>query len=911
MNFLATPWQGLLATLALEIAGLVLTIFGLQHLCRSAVTRRLLWQVALLSCAVLLGCELTGASRAMIGSLQRKLAAPLPVAAPSPAPPAAAKSFSTVIVRELDAPTTIELPPEPAVQPVWWPGMLWLLLSSALLLRAGLTRGAVALAHRRHRQSCEGDLRARVQALARRMGLRRTVRLVQTDKVMGPMAFGVLRPTVCLPANFSRDFTPAQQDVMLAHELAHLAAHDPAWHALADAVTAALWWHPLVWWAQRELRAASEAAADEASLLIENGPDTLAECLVALGGRLMRARTPGWLGIEGGGFRSGLGRRVERLLKLSGRDWRPMGHVSRWLAKTVGPAALVTTVIACAAWTQPRAAIAPDWKQSWKESVAGRALVALAEPAEDGGAPPLPAGHRAADRKQTLTKLEKSWASRLARTHGTNLSAWQQTTLDKLRRIKLDSLEFENIPLLEVIKTLSTEARQRDPEGKGINFVLSSPTTDFDPDTGSIAPAQSADFAATRVKIQPPLKGLSLADALEVIAKAAARPIKYSVEDVAVVISPKEKETPALHTRVFKLDAETFRRGFLKPSLEGAKANTSEVSRDGIGVREANGNTGRMMATTAPVGLDRERLAAAGVDLAPPKAMFYNDRLNSLMVRATAEDLENIERLIQTATNSTPQLSIKIKWVEVTEPADQPTGFDWNLGGALLTNLTSSATNSATNTIIASQVRILQPEQFRQVFRALEQRNGVDLMSAPEVITLSGRQAQIKVVDIRHVVTGLDTNRFETNETEVSIAPVTEKFECGPVTDVVPYVRADGKGIDLSVVCSLREFLGYDQTKPEKIRVTRANGQTATGLKPVPLFRHRQLTCKAVVWDGQTMVLSGSPIEATREVRKSGMKVTEPVRKQLVVFITPVLLDGDGNRLHAESETPPGVPPQK
>ena len=106
---------------------------------------------------------------------------------------------------------------------------------------------------------------------------------------------------------FTRRFTNEQQDAMLAHELAHLAAHDPLWHALADLVTAMLWWHPLAWLAKQQLRSASEAAADEASLVVENGPNVLAECLVELGGRLTRTHSLGWLGMADGDFRSGLG----------------------------------------------------------------------------------------------------------------------------------------------------------------------------------------------------------------------------------------------------------------------------------------------------------------------------------------------------------------------------------------------------------------------------------------------------------------------------------------------------------------------------------------------------------------------------------------------------------------------------
>src|SRR5205823_5993694 len=134
--------------------------------------------------------------------------------------------------------------------------------------------------------------------------------------------FGIFRPTISLPKDFCKQFTAEQREAMLIHELAHLAARDPLWYLLAEIVTGLLWWHPLVWWSRWQFHTASEAAADEASMLLKNGPAALAECLVELAKHLVLPRSSGWLGIEGNGFRSGLGRRVSRLFELSGRSWR-------------------------------------------------------------------------------------------------------------------------------------------------------------------------------------------------------------------------------------------------------------------------------------------------------------------------------------------------------------------------------------------------------------------------------------------------------------------------------------------------------------------------------------------------------------------------------------------------------------
>ena len=136
----------------------------------------------------------------------------------------------------------------------------------------------------------------------------RTIRTGVAEGLPGPVAFGILRPTILVPADFARRFSRSQQEVILAHELAHLAGSDPAWLLFGELIVALLWWHPLVHLARRRLLAASEQAADEASLLVPDGPDVLAECLVKLGRRLTGKARLGWVAAEGTGLRSGLAR---------------------------------------------------------------------------------------------------------------------------------------------------------------------------------------------------------------------------------------------------------------------------------------------------------------------------------------------------------------------------------------------------------------------------------------------------------------------------------------------------------------------------------------------------------------------------------------------------------------------------
>ncbi|HEU0009942.1 MAG TPA: M56 family metallopeptidase, partial [Verrucomicrobiae bacterium] len=313
------PWTRLFASLALEVILVFALTALLARLVRSASGQRMVWRMSFVALGALVMAECSGVGHSLLQQLRAS-------------PPASVQQRTFVVTTSVPddtfpisarMPTTANVPVAPAANS---PEKLFSSLARRLpfLALAGLiwfgarrSFGALRLIRLGRRTPLDsGDLAARVQALGRRLGIRRHVRVKSISGRSSPIAFGIFRPTVGVPMDFSVRFTAAQQDAMLAHELAHIAAFDAVWMLLADLVTALLWWHPGAWWARRHLRAASETAADEASLLLDDGPATLAECLVTLGDLLTRSPDPGGLGMAGFRFRSGLGRRVERLLHL-------------------------------------------------------------------------------------------------------------------------------------------------------------------------------------------------------------------------------------------------------------------------------------------------------------------------------------------------------------------------------------------------------------------------------------------------------------------------------------------------------------------------------------------------------------------------------------------------------------------
>lgn len=98
------------------------------------------------------------------------------------------------------------------------------------------------------------------------LGLRCNPVLAVSDLTDVPMLFGLFRPTVVLPSAIVTDLVPDACRMILAHELAHVKRHDLSWSFLTGLALVPFFFHPLVWWAHRELRIVQEICCDEQAI---------------------------------------------------------------------------------------------------------------------------------------------------------------------------------------------------------------------------------------------------------------------------------------------------------------------------------------------------------------------------------------------------------------------------------------------------------------------------------------------------------------------------------------------------------------------------------------------------------------------------------------------------------------------
>ena len=637
-------WAEFFIVLAAEAALLVLGAAIIQRFTNSATWRRTIWQACFVGLAVLLACELFGARVATKEMFRREPPRPSQPSSPAPTPQVAPRITPAFDSTRLVLATPIQNPkPEIKNEWEWWPGVVWLggVLFLAIL---GLARRLLLLAFRRRcTLTTTPGVLAQIESLARQLGIKRRVRVVTSGRLVSPIAFGALRPTICVPTNFTEVFSAPEQEAVLLHELAHVAARDSIWQWVADAVLALFWWHPLVWWAQRELRNTTEAAADETSALLANGPKVLAECLVNLGTRFTDNAGFKALGIHGVRFRSGLGRRVQRLFNLANKDSTQLARPAAWRSRVTqfcAPTICVAAIVTCGAWASKG-----ENMKTWKQSLAGLAAVSLLQTLQaDPGTKPNDAVTVAANKPAQPPKSDKTSLPTLSEMNATSKNT--QLMRSRLEKIVFEQVTYDGLPLGEVVRTLIEESRHRDPEKRGVNFIFGKPrfhfTATIDPATGLPVPnvAEPVDLTSTTIRIVPPINNIRLIDLLEIIKRVADRPIEYTIHEYGVVFAeaPLPGASVILPTvptiaKVFKVDANTFFSGIKRTFGIEIRAQSADDIRIGLA----------------------QFLATLGVDIqAPNRAVFYNDLNGTLLVRASEEEIPLIDAAMETLGATSP-----------------------------------------------------------------------------------------------------------------------------------------------------------------------------------------------------------------------------------------------------------------
>lgn len=558
----------------------------------------------------------------------------------------------------------------------------------------------------------------------------------------------------------------------------------------------------------------------------------------------------------------------------------------------------------------------------------------------------------------------------------------------KMQNIIFPQVAFSGASIDEAVEFLRVKSRdldvtETDLARKGVNIILKAGDN---PSTASI----SLD-----------LKDVPMIEALRYVTELAG--MKFKVEPFAVLIVPVSETTQEQFTRIYKVppDFETMGGGSPAPAAAAAPADPFAA---GGAAPAASGLTVRQSAL--------DILKSQGIPFPEGATAVFNKVTSQLIVKNTQPNLDLVESFVDSIIGQvTKQVYITSKFVEVTQKNTDELGFDWLLGGTggevevaggttgnsgvrssysgNLGDLVTAGTlspvtrglrsggkairgdsiDSLFNSIDASSdnvtpgalsvAGVLTNPQFGMVLRALSQRKGVDLMSAPSVTTKGGQQATVEVVREFIYPTEFDPPQIPTNVGgggagggtvggSVAAIPVTPTtptaFEMRPVgvrMEVDPVIGENGS-IDLNLLPEVTEFDGFvnygnpiysvqpitriealvdsvgniirDATGAPLLVATNV-GSNRVELTPniinQPIFSTRKVKTSVTVWDGQTVALGGLIREDVQDVedklpvlgdlpfvgRLFRSEVEDHFKRNLMIFVTATLIDPAGQRI--------------
>lgn len=520
----------------------------------------------------------------------------------------------------------------------------------------------------------------------------------------------------------------------------------------------------------------------------------------------------------------------------------------------------------------------------------------------------------------------------------------------KLVTIVLPSVSFSGMELGRVLTALGAAAAAADPatEGRrGVNLVLVNP---------------GGEAATVNISLQ----GLALGRVLDLITESVG--FQYEATADAVIVR-RADELPPLRSAYFPLSRAALVR------LTGAvpEAAGPGSGRRGVGV---DSGPATLEAERAVIETFLQR---AGVDFLgiPGSGLAYDGA--GIFVTQTSRQLERLGEILA-RLRPVRQVAIEAKFLEVQEGALRELGVDWNIarpglplfdpvnGGPVLdangrpvfspleiygtagvTRPLPDAFNGAQslNSILIDGTPVASTRPARlpgtvslgenagplaristvvgefdveAVVRALEQKQGADLLSAPRVTVLSGQPASIIVAQEMRYPQAYTEIKSQVGSTAgggtggsgsagVTITAGTPQDfatrHVGVELRVTPRVEDDGVHITLDLNPRVTDFDGFMEYGGPSLALTAGRSVTVPPGFYQPIFSVRELETKVTLRHGATLVMGGLTREEVKRVedkvpvlgsipglgrlfRSTGQSTQ---KRSLLIFVTARLVD--------------------
>ena len=447
---------------------------------------------------------------------------------------------------------------------------------------------------------------------------------------------------------------------------------------------------------------------------------------------------------------------------------------------------------------------------------------------------------------------------------------------EKLDRIVLPQVSFNDVPLSRVIDTLSALSEEYDLTTAGVNMVLID-TTNADP------------------AVNLTLRNLTLKRILDFVVESVG--YEYDVKDDVVVVRPGiGGPRSRLDTDFFPISRSTIIR---LTGVGSRKAAGSVYTSDPFGPAPA-----MVVPETASSELEidlKNFLQRAGIpfDTIPGADLALAD--GQLIVTNAPRNLDKVSNLLR-RYSEVKQVEIEAKFIEVQQSDLNELGIEWNvtsknlqlqsqnrsLAGAFGTDTSKSqiivndtpvadvSTPRLPDVIdLAEDARsfatitgILGEFEVEAIIRALSRRADSDLLSAPKITVLSGKTAHIVVAqELRYPESYSDIKSAVSSGRDLSgggsgvaiTAGTPRNFtvrNVGVEMEVTPTVENDNS-ISLQLEPRVTEFEGFVEYGGPSLALSGGVNVSVPSGFFQPIFSVREVRTEVTIWDGATVVMGG------------------------------------------------------
>ncbi len=556
------------------------------------------------------------------------------------------------------------------------------------------------------------------------------------------------------------------------------------------------------------------------------------------------------------------------------------------------------------------------------------------------------------EKMEMINKTEQEWVSPITKNDHLTSNVIEEFPIsnqsreiisDKLSNLIISNINFYELPISEAIdqikkKAVLLDTSEEDPNKKGVNIVLQlhSLNTKEEP------------------KITLSLTDLPLKEVLSYIANQANLILK--IEPYAVVLIPQQDYQEQLVIKEYKIPSTII-------ELLSSSKNTTNNQEDLSFKNREELNP-------------KDFFLSQGVSFPKGAMAYYIPSSNIFVIKNTQSNLDLVDSIIKSSLeNRTSQIEIEARFLEVKQSNLNEEGLNWLLGSFELpfgSGITSAAAGSsqaapqssisplqlkgasagdsagspagnpsifsggttinanaldtaalvtpyAPATGVLALAGILTNPQFQVILKALNQQQGVNLLSAPKITVSSGHRATINIsrefpYPADYIPPQIPQYQGGGVNPAIPATPSSfKKRDVGVQLEVEPRVRPNDASIELSLSPEIVEFQGfvnYGTPIYSQAPVFFA-GQTNTILSTQqvlltqntinqPIFSVRQVTTEVTLHDGQTVVLGGLMRE---DIQKINNKVPllgsiplfgslfrssseQKIKQNLLIFVT-------------------------